>query len=59
DKITVHGPRITVPFGESVVLRRPATVRRAGPLERLWIKACAFFDFTELYEVSFSSGSLK
>ncbi|MEL7480500.1 MAG: hypothetical protein AAGJ29_02975 [Pseudomonadota bacterium] len=59
DKITVHGPRITVPFGESARLRRLATVRKSGPIERLWIRIAAFFELTELYEVSFSTGRIK
>ncbi len=59
DRITVHGRAISVPFGETTTIRRMATVRRAGPLERLWVRITAYFEFTELYEVSFSPGSLK
>ncbi|MEO0755051.1 MAG: hypothetical protein AAFY85_09670 [Pseudomonadota bacterium] len=59
DRITVHGASVAVEFGETSVFERMATVRRAGTLEKLWIRICAFFEFTELYEVSFSPGSLK
>lgn len=58
DRITVHGSAISVPFGETVTIRRMATVRRAGWLERAWVRFAAYFEFTELYEVSFSPGSL-
>lgn len=58
DKVLVHGAPISVPFGQSAVFHREATVTRAGPLEKAWIKLCAFLDFTELYEVSFSEGRL-
>ncbi len=58
DKVLVHGAPVSVPFGQSAVFEREATVTRAGPLEKAWIKLCAFLDFTELYEVSFSEGRL-
>lgn len=59
DSIVVHGEAITVPWGESITLRRLASVRRAGWLERQWVRLMAHFELTELYEVSFSPGSLK
>jgi len=58
DKVLVHGAPVSVPFGQSAVFEREATVTRAGPVEKAWIKLCAFLDFTELYEVSFSEGRL-
>jgi hypothetical protein len=58
DRVRVHGEPIVVPFGESAVLRRPATVTRAGPLTRAWVRLQAWFNLTELYEVSFSPGRL-
>ncbi|GAA4779076.1 hypothetical protein [Novosphingobium ginsenosidimutans] len=59
DRVQVHGAPMQVPFGESAVFERTATVTRAGPLLRSWTKLAAYFDLSELYEVSFSSGSLK
>lgn len=59
DRVHVHGDPIRVSFGQSIVLHRIATVRRAGPLRRGWTRFSAYFDLGELYEVSFNSGSLK
>jgi len=56
DEVQVHGDPIRVPYGEKVVLQRRATVTRASPIERLMTKIAARLEFTELYEVSFSSG---
>jgi hypothetical protein len=58
DKVRVHGAPVRVAFGQSVVFDRVATVTRAGPLERAWTKAIAYFDLRELYEVSFSPGRI-
>lgn len=56
DQVQVHGAPIRVDFGQSIAIDRMATVTRAGPLSRLWIKLAAYFDLTELYEVSFTPG---
>lgn len=56
DKVLVQGERIYVPFGERAVLRRTATVIRAGWLDRLWVRLRARLELTELYDVSFTSG---
>lgn len=56
DEVLVHGEPIRVPYGEKIVLNRQATVTRASPFERLLTKIAARLEFTELYEVSFSSG---
>ncbi len=45
-----------VAFGERLVVRRTATVVRAGPLERLRARFEGYLELTELYEVSFSDG---
>lgn len=58
DRIVVHGAPISAPFGESLVLRRNATVTRAMFLEKLLIRLKAYFELTELYEVSFSPGRM-
>ena len=55
DQVRVHGEPIRVGFGESAVFNRMATVERANPLERLWIKIRGHFEMSELYEVSFIS----
>ncbi len=54
DEVKVHGDPIVVPYGESIVLRRHATVRRAGPIERLWTRMTGDLEFMELCEFSFS-----
>jgi hypothetical protein len=56
DEVQVHGDPIIVPYGEKAVLRRQATVRRAGLIERAWTKATGDLEFMELCEFSFSSG---
>ncbi|MFM9937808.1 MAG: hypothetical protein ACKVOL_16610 [Novosphingobium sp.] len=56
DQVRVHGAPIRVDFGQSIAIERMATVTRAGPLAQLWIKLAAYFDLTELYEVSFTPG---
>jgi hypothetical protein len=56
DEVHVQGGEIIVPFGESRVLHRMATVTRASAPERLWVKLTGDFEFMELLEFSFSSG---
>jgi hypothetical protein len=55
DRVSVHGAPICVSFGERLTLRRPATVERAGWLERQLTRIAARFELSELYEISFSS----
>jgi hypothetical protein len=57
DRVRVHGDPVRVLFG-SAVFERTATVVRAGPLLRAWTRL-AYLGLTELYEVSFTSGSLR
>ena len=59
DRIRVHGEAITVPFGESLTLRRPATLVRANAFEKAMVRLRSMFEMTELYEVSFTPGRLK
>lgn len=59
DRITVHGRAVTVPFGETIKVKRMATLRRASLLGRLWVRVLSWLEIKELYEVSFSPGSLK
>ena len=58
DRVRVHGDPIRVAFGERMVLRREATIERAGWLERQWTRLAARFELSALYEVSFSGGRL-
>ncbi|MDR6511193.1 hypothetical protein J2792_002065 [Novosphingobium capsulatum] len=59
DRVRVHGDPVRVLFGQSVVFERTATVVRAGPLLRAWTRLAAYLGLTELYEVSFTPGSLR
>jgi hypothetical protein len=59
DKVRVHGAPISIPFGTRQVFERHATVTRASPLRRALTKAAAYFDLSELYEVSFNAGRIK
>ncbi len=59
DKVQVHGDPISIPFGSSEVFERTATVTRAGPVVRAFTRLAAYFDFGELYEVSFNAGRIK
>ncbi|MCJ2007364.1 hypothetical protein MKK70_08825 [Methylobacterium sp. E-041] len=54
DEVQVHDAPTSVPYGERLVVRRTATVTRAGRIERLWTKLAGHLELTELYEVSFS-----
>jgi hypothetical protein len=56
DEVRVHDAPSHVAFGERLVVRRTATVVRAGPLERLRARFEGYLELTELYEVSFSDG---
>jgi uncharacterized Zn finger protein len=56
DEVIVHGERVVVPYGETVELRRRATVTRAGAIERAWTRLTGDLEFMELCEFSFSSG---
>lgn len=56
DEVHVHGEPIVVPYGETRLLHRRATVTKASGPERLWVKMTGDFEFMELLEFSFSSG---
>jgi hypothetical protein len=57
DEVLVHGDAVRVPYGHKLVVRRLATVTRASWIGRAWTRLLARLELTELYEVSFSSGS--
>ena len=54
DQVMVHDAPTEAPYGERILVRRVATVVRAGYLERLWTRFVGNFELTELYDVSFS-----
>jgi hypothetical protein len=54
DQVLVHDAPSDAPHGERILVRRTATVIRAGLLERAWTRLAGNFELTELYDVSFS-----
>lgn len=54
DQVLVHDAPTDVPYGETLVVRRTATIIRAGLLERIWTRFVGNFELTELYDVSFT-----
>jgi uncharacterized Zn finger protein len=54
DEVIVHGEPIRVPYGETAVIERRATIIRANWLERTWTRMTGDFEFMELCEFSFS-----
>jgi hypothetical protein len=58
DRVRVEGEPIHVDFGDRLVLRRDATIERAGWAERQWTRLSARFALSELYDVSFTAGRL-
>ena len=59
DRVRVHGDPVQVEFGDRICVSRMATVTRAGAAERVWTRFAAYFDFKELYEVSFNPGRVR
>jgi hypothetical protein len=56
DEVTVHDAPTSIKFGERIVVRRTATVVRAGLFEQFRARLEGYLELTELYEVSFSNG---
>jgi hypothetical protein len=54
DRVVVHGAPRSVAFGTRVSVPCRATVIRASWIERVWTRATALFELTELYEVGFA-----
>ena len=54
DEVLVHNPPTEVSFGERIVVRRAATITRAGLPERVWTRLAGNFELGELYDVSFT-----
>lgn len=55
DEVIVHDPPTAVSYGERLVWRGRATVVKASPLERFWIRLTSRLELTELYEVGFQT----
>lgn len=58
DAVLVHGKPMIVPYGETAIERRMATITRANWLERKWVKMTGDLEFMELLEFSFSGEEL-
>jgi archaeosine-15-forming tRNA-guanine transglycosylase len=56
DEVTVHDAPTDIAFGERIVVRRTATVVRAGLIDQIRARVQGYLELTELYEVSFSNG---
>ena len=54
DEVLVHDAPTDVPYGETLVVRRVATIIRASLMERVWTRLMGNLELTELYEVSFT-----
>lgn len=59
DEVLVHDAPTEIAFGERLVVRRTATVVRAGLLDRVFARVQGYLELTELYEVSFSNGRVS
>ena len=53
DEVLVHDAPRHIGFGERSVTTSRATIIRATPLQRMWIKLAGYAQLTELYEVGF------
>lgn len=56
DEVVIHDAPSGIAFGEKTIMKRRATLKRAGPLGRFWAHVEGYLELTELYEVSFSEG---
>ena len=54
DEVIVHDAPGEAAFGEKIVVRRTATITRAGLPERMWTRLAGNFALFELYDVSFT-----
>ncbi len=59
DRVVVHGAPVQVPYGETIVFQRPASITIGSLFDKAWVRLKSLFLLTELYEVSFSTGRLK
>jgi len=56
DRVIVQGAPLAVAHGETVVARRRATILRSACIERVVVRAGAYFGLTGLLEIGFSVG---
>jgi hypothetical protein len=54
DQVLIQDAPARIPYGKRILLRRTATIIRAGFLERMCTRARANFELTELFDVSFT-----
>lgn len=54
DRVLVRGAPTSIGFGQHQVRRCRATIHRASPAARLWIRLSGWFALTDLFEVGFS-----
>lgn len=54
DEVLIKDAPTDAPMGERLVVRRMATITRAGLPERVWTRIAGNFELAELYDVSFS-----
>ena len=54
DEVLVRDAPSEAAFGERIVVRRMATITRAGLPERIWTRIAGNFELRELYDVSFT-----
>lgn len=59
DRVQLAGPPVAIAIGGEVVERRAATLTRASWAGRLRTRAAAWFELSELYEVSFTPGRMR
>lgn len=58
DSVLIHGAPVRPSFGDTLTLRRRATLTRAGLLRKVWVRIAQRFELLELFEVSFSGGRI-
>jgi hypothetical protein len=54
DEVLVRDPPTDPRSGERIIVRRTATITRAGLPERVWTRLVSNFELSELYDVSFT-----
>jgi hypothetical protein len=54
DEVLVHDAPSKPALNEKIVVRRMATITRAGLPERIWTRVAGNFELFELYDVSFT-----
>jgi hypothetical protein len=55
DSVLVHDAPASIAFGQRLSCARRATVTRAGPILRAWVRFTSFFALADLFEVGFDA----